>query len=89
MSAHEVGGAQGGQSFLGTLQTLALGGLGVYGQIRAADAKAEQDRATAELGARVAQSEVARSDSRYKWIALAGLGLILSVILIKKGKLAA
>lgn len=89
MSAETTPGAEGGQSFLGTLNDLAIGGLGVYGQVRVAEIQREQEQQTAQLGASIAQASVARSDSRYKWIALAGVGLVISLIVIKKGNLAA
>jgi len=89
MSAETISGSEGGPGIVDRLfQTLGAG-INVYGQVKANDANNERAMAESELGASIASASSAQADSRYKWIALAGLGLILGIILIKKGRLAA
>lgn len=77
-----------GVSILDKLFGLASGAVTTYGAIEQSKQRAKADMATAATARDVASGQALIADSRYKWIALAAIGLVLSLVILKKQRVA-
>ncbi len=88
MAGATITGAEGGQSFLGTLETLASAGIGIYGQVLNNKAESKQQDKILSAATSISANQAAAASAQTKVIA-AGVGvaaLLLALFLITKRK---